>query len=197
MLISTLQAGPGTPFGGLVAARTASGSGAGLCFLAFGDDASALERSLAERFPDRAIERRDDDPELLRVIDAVRRYVEMPPQVGSSPSPGATRVFDAIPVDLSVGTEFQRRVWSALREIPYGETRAYGQIAESIGMIKSSSRAVGAACGANPIALVVPCHRAVGASGDLVGFAWGGVEMKRRLLDMESSERGLFAARAE
>lgn len=189
MLISTLQNAPGTPFGGILAARTASGPGAGLCFLAFGDDPEALTGSLVERFPDRAIERRDDDPELLRVADAARRYVQL-----SRSSAAASGVFDAIPVDLSSGTEFQRRVWNALRAIPYGETRTYGHVAESIGMSKGSSRAVGAACGANPIALVVPCHRAIGAGGDLIGFAWGGVEMKRRLLEMESRERMLFGA---
>jgi O-6-methylguanine DNA methyltransferase len=163
-------------------------------FLAFGDDPEALERSLAERFPDRAIERRDDDPELLRVVDAARRYVELGERDAASPARDRIGVFDAIPIDLSSGTEFQRRVWNALRAIPYGESRTYGHIAESIGMTKSASRAVGAACGANPIALVVPCHRASGASGDLVGFAWGGVEMKRRLLEMESGENGLFAS---
>lgn len=192
MLISTLQSGPGTPFGGVLAAR----SGSGVAFLAFGDDAAALERSLVERFPDATIDHRDDDPELLRAVDAARRYVELAAP-GSERGEGnaAEGLFDSIPVDLSRGTEFQRRVWGALRQIPYGETRSYGQIAESIGMTRNASRAVGAACGANPIALVVPCHRAIGASGDLVGFAWGGVEMKRRLLEMESGERMLFSGR--
>ncbi len=195
MLISTLQSGPGTPFGGVLAARSGPGPGVGpgtgLVFLAFGDDAAALERSLVERFPDEAIERRDDDPELLRVVDAARRYVEL---AGSrNDAARSESVFASIPVDLSRGTQFQQRVWGALRAIPYGETRTYGRIAESIGMTKRSSRAVGAACGANPIALVVPCHRAIGASGDLIGFAWGGVEMKRRLLEMESRENSLFS----
>jgi len=206
MLTNIQQAGQGAsaaPFGGLLAARTGetdprdgvSAGAGGLCFLAFGDDADALDRSLRERFPDAALERRDDDPALLRVVDAVRRYVELAHQPGADRH-GAASVFDAIPVDLSAGTEFQRRVWAALRAIPFGRTRTYGQLAEDMGMTKAASRAVGAACGANPVALVVPCHRAIGAGGDLTGFAWGGVEMKRRLLAMESSERGLFSPTA-
>ncbi|MGP1309853.1 MAG: methylated-DNA--[protein]-cysteine S-methyltransferase [Phycisphaerales bacterium] len=183
MLIKALPIGPEAPFGGVLAART-DGPHAGVCFLAFGDDAASLEAGLQERFPDATAERRDDDPLLLRTVDAVRQYAE-------HADGGA---FDAIPVDLSaVGTEFQRRVWTALRAIPFGATRTYGQLAEDIGMTKAASRAVGAACGANPVALLVPCHRAIGASDELIGFAWGGVEVKRGLLDLESSQRGLFA----
>jgi methylated-DNA-[protein]-cysteine S-methyltransferase len=81
------------------------------------------------------------------------------------------------------GSDFQRRVWAALEEIPYGETRTYGEIADSIGR-PSASRAVGAANGANPISIVIPCHRVIGSSGALTGYA-GGVERKRRLLELE------------
>ena len=184
MLTKTLQIGPSAPFNGVLAARTADG----VCFLSLGGDAEAMERRLAERFPALAesAERRDDDPVLMRAVDAVRRYV----QLGGE---DAARAFDSIPLDLSMGTDFQTRVWNALRGIPFGQTRTYGHIAETIGMTKAASRAVGAACGANPIALAVPCHRAIGASGELVGFAWGGVENKRMLLDMESAQGGLFA----
>ena len=82
-----------------------------------------------------------------------------------------------------VGTPFQEEVWGALREIPYGETASYGELAERIGR-PSASRAVGMANGGNPISIVVPCHRVIGASGELTGYA-GGVERKRFLLDLE------------
>ncbi|HVT89857.1 MAG TPA: methylated-DNA--[protein]-cysteine S-methyltransferase [Tepidisphaeraceae bacterium] len=82
------------------------------------------------------------------------------------------------------GTTFQREVWKALRNIPAGQTMAYGQLAEQLGRA-GASRAVGAANGSNPIAIVVPCHRVVGANGALTGFA-GGLARKRWLLDHES-----------
>lgn len=82
------------------------------------------------------------------------------------------------------GTEFREKVWTALRSIPAGETRTYGEVAAQLGA-PSASRAVGAACGANVIALFVPCHRVVGASGTLTGFAWG-VETKKSLLGREA-----------
>ena len=85
------------------------------------------------------------------------------------------------------GSEFQLRVWEALREIPYGETRSYGELAARIGH-PGSARAVGAANGRNPISIVVPCHRVIGATGSLTGYA-GGIERKRLLLDLESNVR--------
>jgi len=84
------------------------------------------------------------------------------------------------------GTEFQRRVWAALTAIPFGTTASYGQIAVQIGMTPSASRAVGLANGRNPIAIVVPCHRVVGANGKLVGYA-GGLDRKRHLLKLEDT----------
>ncbi len=81
------------------------------------------------------------------------------------------------------GTAFQEKVWRALREIPYGETRTYGQIAEMIGSPKAS-RAVGMANNKNPIWIAIPCHRVVGANGALVGYA-GGLDMKKALLALE------------
>ena len=87
-------------------------------------------------------------------------------------------------LDLDVhGTEFQRRVWAALRTIPYGETRSYREIAERIGA-PTASRAVGMANGHNPIGIIVPCHRVIGANGKLTGYG-GGLDKKRALLDME------------
>lgn len=81
------------------------------------------------------------------------------------------------------GTGFQKSVWTALCVIPYGETRSYGEIAEAIGN-KSAARAVGLACNRNPIAIIIPCHRVVGKSGALTGYA-GGLKTKERLLDIE------------
>lgn len=89
----------------------------------------------------------------------------------------------------SDGTEFQQKVWAELQRIPYGETASYGEIARRLGYEAGISRAVGAANGANPIPIVVPCHRVIGADGSLTGYA-GGVERKRTLLDLERP--GLF-----
>ncbi len=83
------------------------------------------------------------------------------------------------------GTPFQQKVWAALRDIPYGETRSYKQIAEAIGKPKAC-RAVGMANNRNPIIIVIPCHRVIGADGSLTGYG-GGLEMKRALLDLESA----------
>lgn len=82
------------------------------------------------------------------------------------------------------GTDFQQRVWQQLRLVPYGETTSYGEIARRLGMNAGASRAVGAANGRNPIAIVIPCHRVVGGTGLLSGYA-GGVERKQVLLDLE------------
>jgi methylated-DNA-[protein]-cysteine S-methyltransferase len=84
-----------------------------------------------------------------------------------------------------VGSEFQRRVWQALLTIPYGETRSYGQVAEQIGAA-GAARAVGLANGHNPIAIIVPCHRVIGANGSLTGYG-GGLDRKRSLLEMEKT----------
>ena len=88
-------------------------------------------------------------------------------------------------LELSLaGSEFQRRVWQALLTIPYGETRSYGQVAEQVGAT-GAARAVGLANGRNPIAIIVPCHRVIGASGSLTGYG-GGLDRKRSLLELES-----------
>jgi methylated-DNA-[protein]-cysteine S-methyltransferase len=95
---------------------------------------------------------------------------------------GERRGFD-LPL-APTGTDFQLACWRALAEIPYGETRSYGEQAVRIGK-PESIRAVGAANGANPIAIILPCHRVIGADGSLTGFG-GGLETKRRLLDLEA-----------
>lgn len=96
---------------------------------------------------------------------------------------GELRVFD-LPLAIA-GTPFQERVWGALREVPYGATTTYGALARSLGM-RGGARAVGLANGRNPISIVVPCHRVIGADGSLTGYA-GGVQRKKALLALERS----------
>jgi AraC family transcriptional regulator of adaptative response/methylated-DNA-[protein]-cysteine methyltransferase len=153
-----------SPLGRMLVAATHRG----LCMVLFADSDKEAERELRGRFG-KAILRRDDAG-----LGEAARYVlsEM------SESPSAV----SLPFDVRA-TSFQHRVWNALRAIPRGETRSYGQIAKSIGAPKAV-RAVGAACGANPLAIVVPCHRAVAADGRLTGYRWG-IDRKRKLLAME------------
>jgi methylated-DNA-[protein]-cysteine S-methyltransferase len=92
-----------------------------------------------------------------------------------------------VPLDLE-GTPFQLQVWNALRRIPYGETRSYGEIARAVGRPKAA-RAVGMANHSNPVAIVVPCHRVIAADGSLGGYA-GGLDLKTALLRLESSTKG-------
>ncbi len=94
-----------------------------------------------------------------------------------------------VPVDLSAGTPFQQAVWRALRRIPYGETRSYAWVARQIGRPRAV-RAVGAACGANPIPVIIPCHRVVASDGSLGGFS-GGLFWKKRLLALERRKKNL------
>ncbi len=91
-----------------------------------------------------------------------------------------------VPLELT-GTEFQRRVWSALRDIPYGETISYGELARRVGS-PAAVRAVGLANGRNPVAIIVPCHRVIGADGSLTGYG-GGLDRKAWLLDLEAANR--------
>jgi methylated-DNA-[protein]-cysteine S-methyltransferase len=131
----------------------------------------------------------------LRMVDQTYE----PPRADWLPDPGAFGAavaqlggyfagelthFD-VELDLH-GTTFQRRVWTALLTIPYGETRSYGEIAEQIGA-PGAARAVGLANGHNPIAIVVPCHRVIGANGSLTGFG-GGLARKRTLLELEKHQ---------
>lgn len=97
------------------------------------------------------------------------------------------RVFD-LPLEPK-GTDFQQKVWAQLQQIDFGETCSYGQLAKRLGMSPAASRAVGLANGRNPIPIVIPCHRVIGADGSLTGYA-GGVERKQILLELE--EQALF-----
>ncbi len=155
----------GTPLGALRFARS-SGRVYGL---AFADGWPRVERALVRRLdPVEICASRSADDLIARV---------------SAWFGGDLAALDAIEI-APVGTEFQRRVWSALRDVRAGTTTSYAALARAIGA-RSASRAVGAANGANPIWLIVPCHRAIGSDGRLVGYA-GGIERKRWLLAHES-----------
>lgn len=104
---------------------------------------------------------------------------------------GDASALDSLQVRTN-GTEFQRSVWAALRAIPHGETRTYGQLAAAIGKPKAV-RAAGLANGQNPVAVIVPCHRVIGANGTLTGYA-GGIERKKWLLDHERQAAGVRSA---
>lgn len=99
------------------------------------------------------------------------------------------RKFD-LPLAYATGSAFERAVWDAMKGIPFGKVQTYGDIAARIGGV---ARAVGGACGANPIPLIIPCHRVVGSDGKLTGFSGdGGIATKQRLLDHESDQLSLF-----
>jgi methylated-DNA-[protein]-cysteine S-methyltransferase len=130
-------------------------------------EAVAAARSAGKPVGDRV----DDDPLLMEAARQLTAYFSR----------------DLKEFDLPLrpdGTAFQQRVWEQLRQIPYGETKSYGEIAMRMGMNAGASRAVGMANGRNPIGIVIPCHRVVGAKGLLSGYA-GGVERKQALLDLE------------
>jgi AraC family transcriptional regulator of adaptative response/methylated-DNA-[protein]-cysteine methyltransferase len=145
----------------------------GVCAIELGDDAAALRAALERRFPHAQVHA--DAQALQHELDAVVRYVD-------APNDGLS-----LPLDVR-GTAFQRRVWQALRALRRGETTTYAALARALGQ-PNATRAVGAACAANPVALAVPCHRVVGSDGALRGYRWG-VQRKRALLDREAQARG-------
>lgn len=116
-------------------------------------------------------DRDDAHPLLVEAVRQLKAYFA-----------GDLKEFD-LPLDPQ-GTSFQRSVWDELRRVGYGETASYGEVARRLGMTPAASRAVGLANGRNPIPIVIPCHRVVGANGTLTGYA-GGVERKQTLLDLE------------
>jgi AraC family transcriptional regulator of adaptative response/methylated-DNA-[protein]-cysteine methyltransferase len=155
-----------TALGTVLAAATDKG----VCAVKLGGDAQRLKRLLAEEFS------------AADIVEQAMPEVEASIRAFITGEGSLARV----PVDIR-GTVFQRRVWEALRRIPRGETRTYSEIARAIGA-PTAVRAVGSACGANPVALVVPCHRAVRADGGLGGYAWG-LPIKERLLEIEKRRR--------
>lgn len=152
-----------TEFGYLLAAATERG----ICCVMLGDSVEELESEFQTDFP-KAERRRDEKLSLL--VDQILVLI-----TASGPSPH-------LPLDVRA-TAFQQRVWDYLRTIPRGETRTYSQVARDLNQ-PAATRAVARACATNPVSLVVPCHRVVGADGGLTGYRWG-VERKRKLLETE------------
>lgn len=145
----------------------------GICALFLGDEPGPLVADLRKRFPGALLTEEAD-----AAFDALVRETVL--QLESPGDP------NRLPLDLR-GTPFQQSVWAALREIPTGSTATYLQIARKLGRPKAF-RAVAQACGANPVAVLVPCHRVIADNGNLSGYRWG-VERKRVLLNRESALR--------
>lgn len=154
-----------SPLGRILVAATSRG----ICRVLLGDGVARLEAALRRELPKADLRR--DDAGLSRWVGAIRKDLD-----GRAPCPD-------LPLDIQA-TAFQRQVWEALRAIPRGETRSYSAVARAIGHPKAA-RAVGAACGSNPVSLIVPCHRVVREDGSLGGYGWG-LDRKRKLLEMES-----------
>jgi AraC family transcriptional regulator of adaptative response/methylated-DNA-[protein]-cysteine methyltransferase len=154
--------------GRVMVASTASG----LCAVLLGDSDDALESELADRFP--LAERDVGDPTFASTLRSVVALIDR----GREPS-------ESLRLDLR-GTAFQRKVWAALQQIPAGRTMTYGDLARQVDL-PGGARAVAQACGANPAAVIVPCHRVVAADGGLGGYRWG-IERKRALLDGEQAD---------
>ncbi|HSH26242.1 MAG TPA: methylated-DNA--[protein]-cysteine S-methyltransferase [Wenzhouxiangella sp.] len=144
----------------------------GLCAVLLGDDPDDLLMELERRFPRAGLEPGGDS--FQSTIDRVVRLIDR--------SEGAPT---SLPLDLR-GTVFQRKVWAALQDIPPGRTTTYGELAKRVG-VPGGARAVAQACGANPAAVIVPCHRVVAANGGLGGYRWG-IERKRALLAQERGD---------
>jgi len=157
-----------SPLGYILLAST----GQGLCSVKLGDKPETLAKLLANEFSE--AELKEDRRALKDAKERVQAFL----------SGDAT--LTRLPLDIR-GTVFQQRVWAELRRIPRGETRTYKQIAAAIGAPKAV-RAVGSACGANPVALVIPCHRALRTDGGLGGYAWG-VKRKSSLLELEGKRK--------
>jgi AraC family transcriptional regulator of adaptative response/methylated-DNA-[protein]-cysteine methyltransferase len=164
-----------TPFGWMIVGATERG----LCWLSLAGTKTEGERILRDEFPSATLL---GDPSVAEIVKVALENVLEP---GDS-RPART------PLDLR-GTVFQLRVWQALRQIPRGETRSYSQLARELGDPKAT-RAVARACATNRVALLVPCHRVVGADGSLTGYRWG-LERKRQLLKAESTASGSSSRR--
>ena len=140
----------------------------GICAVSLGDSDSVMKAEFLAQYPPASIHL--DDTGIRQWIERINNYIN-----------GKEFALN-LPLDIR-GTDFQRQVWQALQTIPYGSTSTYKEIAETIGYPKGA-RAVGNACGANPVALIIPCHRVVGKNNSLGGYRWGG-ERKKALLAME------------
>ena len=159
-----------TPIGRLLLVFEGAADDADLVYVDFTDDHPRCRRHMERRYGECAIEPRGSRHPAR---DALARYFA-----------GDLRALDAVPVSTG-GTETQRRIWSELRSIPPGSTLSYGRLATRLGMT-NAARAVGHINGLNPVPIVLPCHRVIGADGSLTGFG-GGLERKRWLLSHEGA----------
>ncbi|HEX8090121.1 MAG TPA: methylated-DNA--[protein]-cysteine S-methyltransferase [Blastocatellia bacterium] len=151
-------------------------TGRGICAVSLHDADAVLEAELARDYP--KAELRREDGGLDEWVGALLGYLG-----------GRSSDLD-LPLDVPA-TEFQQKVWDALRAIPYGSTRTYGELAGVLGYPRTAARAVGHACATNPVSLVIPCHRAIRNDGGLGGYRWG-LDRKRALLAQERSVSLLF-----
>jgi AraC family transcriptional regulator of adaptative response/methylated-DNA-[protein]-cysteine methyltransferase len=151
----------------------------GLCSLQFGDTETGLLRMLEKEYPlgDLQPMGQPGHPDFARWIEALNRYLE-----GTTTAP-------ELPLDLRA-TTYQLRVWNYLRGIPYGDVQSYSEVAAGMGQ-PTATRAVGTACAANNVALLIPCHRVIRSNGELGGYRWG-LDRKRRILDIERAGRGIL-----
>src|ERR1700754_3006035 len=159
----------GCAFGTVLIARSIKG----VCAILLGDDARELEDDLAKRFPHSTFV--PNEAMIRDDLAKVARYAD-------KPSEGLDLTLDMR------GTPIERRVWNAIRSIPLGKTKSYMQVARLINAAYPlvSARIVASACAANPLALVIPCHRVIRADGELAGYCWG-LERKRELLEKEAN----------
>lgn len=155
-------------FDSVVGTTMVAVSPVGVCAIAFADTAEELRQDLKQRFPLSALR-----PGGAAVTPYAGLLLES--LAGGTPL--------RLPLDVR-GTAFQQRVWTALQAIPHGCSQSYTQVALALSLPSASARAVAGACASNPVALAVPCHRVVGANGELHGYRWG-IERKRHLLQLE------------
>ena len=151
----------------------------GICLVEFLDERE-VEAALRQRFAQ------------ARLQPAGKRQAALVKAIVAEVNGATAGSGGGLPLDVR-GTAFQEKVWRALMDIPAGETRSYGRLAEAVGSPKAA-RAVGAACGVNPVSVLIPCHRAVGANGALTGYRWG-VQRKQKLLQREARQREANAAK--
>lgn len=144
--------------------------------LGFSDQIARLKRDLRERYGDVVLHENTNSEPAQKISAKIEAYFR-----------GEVHALDAIPV-ANVGSDFERRVWAALRKVPTGTTTTYGELARSLGYTDPRmAKEIGAAIGANPIAVIVPCHRVIGKDGSLKGFAWG-LQRKQFLLAHEKAD---------
>lgn len=155
-----------SPVGRLYAAKTAKG----ISFLSL--SRKGWEKHLKDLKRDTNVELHKNDVTFLPLKKALKKYFS------------GEEVRFSFPFDIFWGTPFQKRVWNVMRKIPYGETRSYRWLAQRVGNSRKA-RAVGQACGSNPLPILIPCHRVIKSDGGLGGFG-GGLHIKRKLLKLES-----------